>query len=168
MGAAEGIALLGVVVALGIAVVGWSKAKAADLHAAEAIGLARSADERADRLERLKVERRDVQWVQETWHDDHRRGLTFRNAGTDVAHDVELVVDPVDGQGEWPRRSTQQKRVEPAERLGIDMTQEHISHMTDHQNRRLTMPRPQLVRVRIVWRSELRAPGIQEFDRIQL
>lgn len=168
MGPAEGIALLGVVVALGTAVVGWFKAKAADAHAAQAINLALAADERADRLERLTIERRDVKWVQEPWRGDHRKGLTFSNVGTDVAHEVELVVDPIDGQAEWARRSTHQLRVEPAERLGIDLTNEHIRQMTDHENSRLTLPRPQLVRVRIVWRSELHAPGIQEFDRIQL
>jgi hypothetical protein len=52
--------------------------------------------------------------------------------------------------------------------MGIDPTQEHIWQMTDHENRRFTMPRPQLVRVPIVWQSELHAPGIQELDGIQL
>jgi hypothetical protein len=49
-------------------------------------------------------------------------------------------------------------RIEPAERIGIDLTQQHIEHMMDRDRPRLTMPRPQLIRVGIAWRSELGVP----------
>ena len=52
--------------AIGVSVIlgGWGvrRASHANRHSAKALELARAADERADRAERLQLERRVVQW----------------------------------------------------------------------------------------------------------
>lgn len=87
----------GIVITLGIAVVGWRHARRANQRAAaandlsaEALELARSAEARADRLEQIARERRDVAW--DLFWSAFDSTLAVVNVGTDVAHDVELVV----------------------------------------------------------------------------
>lgn len=60
MDATQAAAWVTIAVTLGIAIVGWHRGNRADYHAREALELARSAETRAARLERLTVERRDV------------------------------------------------------------------------------------------------------------
>jgi hypothetical protein len=155
-----------VLVTLGIAIVGWSRANRASHHADEALKLARSAEERADRLERLGRERGDVDWMQRD--ADDRETLSFRNAGSDIAYDVELVVDPADEN--HPRKQERWSSVGPGDRIGIK-----LSTLAREAQERFENAGPGIlltpgftVSGRITWRSELGAPGVKEFDEIWL
>ena len=95
-----------IVIVLGIAVVGWAQAvrasrvaKHANVEsgraneiAADALELAKAAEERADRLERISLERRDVHWTQRDLPDGI--GFIFHNAGVDPAHQVRAPPSP--------------------------------------------------------------------------
>lgn len=160
-----GATLVGVVVTLGIALVGWAKAHGADQHAAEAIRLAQSAENRADRLERVQIERRDVKWV----HRVVKKGdvLSFENAGSDAACNVELVVDSTDG--EFPRKHQEFGDIPAAGRIGMHLTSEvraKEQQQVADAAANIWGPVNTAVRVRITWRSPLGVPGIQEFERI--
>lgn len=166
MDSSDSIALVAIFITLSIAIVGWSKLRTTHLHSIEALRLATSAEQRAQRLEHLQLERRDTAWTQVAWQETDRKGLSFRNSGTDTALYVELVVDPV--EADWSRQSEHFESINAGERIDIDLTQQHIDHMIDRQNARLTLPRPQLVEVRIAWRSTLGMPDSQTFIKVQL
>lgn len=169
-----GATLLGVFASIGIAIVGWVRANRADRHAGraevraeEAHELAKAAEERADRLERMQIERRDVSWSQRDRTD--RDVLSFANVGADTAHDVELIVDSI--YDEFPRRVQQHGAVGPGDKIGMNFHTELEEKRQQFNATRATssIRLPTLgVRVRIVWRSELDVPGIQEYDRITL
>ena len=172
-----------IVITLGIATVGWNQnrraardarkqANAADLrastaetHAARALELAESAEARADRLEQLAKERRDVRWVHR--EVDDRETLSFQNVGSDTAHDVELIVDPVD---DHPRQQITLPAVGPADRIGIKLTAlaREAQARFDSAGPGILLTPGFTVRARITWRSESRVPGIQEWDEIDL
>lgn len=162
----------GIVATLGIAIVGWSYArrantgaKVANEHAAEALELAKSSEKRADRLERIALERRDVTW-------EHRKSgdrgiLALQNVGSDTANDVVLIVDPQNGT---PRQTSSRSTVEPAGLIDIDLT----ALATEARQRMKNAPpgfflSPSFtVRARITWSSESGVPGIQEWAELRL
>lgn len=92
------------------------RARTAEEHAAAALALARSTEERADRLERIQVERRDVTWRLVDYGVPDGT-ICFENTGTDTAYDVVLAVDP-DGAD---RRTTQASKLGPREKIAVDM-----------------------------------------------
>jgi hypothetical protein len=113
--AAVGIAASGL-----LGVVGIVQAHRANRHASdsaavakEALKLSQSAGVRASRVEQISLERRDVAWSA-TYVDDVQT-LSLQNVGSDTAHDVELVVDPQDGD----RRSATLPSVPPTDRIGV-------------------------------------------------
>lgn len=162
-----------IVVTLGIAVVGWARAnrserqaKTADAHADEALALARSAEARADRLERIALEKRDVTWERQLVGAHHRGVLSFMNVGSDPAYDVALIVDPVAGGHE--RKIERFARIEPAERIGI-----HLTALAQEAETRAAEASPGViltpnftVRTRITWRSESGVPNVKEWPSI--
>lgn len=174
MNAEAGIALAALVASVGSTIVNWARANRADRHASraethaeEAHELARAAEERADRLERIQIERRDVSWLQ---HDRTDRDiLSFVNVGADTAHDVELLVESI--YDEFPRRVQRHGAVTPGDKIGTNFRTELEAKRDQFNATRATgsVTLPNLgVCVRIVWRSELHVPGIQEFERITL
>jgi hypothetical protein len=175
MSAEAWAAWAGIVVTLGIAIVGWShargantRAKTAEEHAAEALELARSAEDRADRLERMATERRDVVWVHREVEDGET--LSFQNIGSDTAYDVELLVDPAYDDNNNPRQRIAMTSIEPAGRIGMKLTT-----LAREARDRFESAGPGIlltpgfsVRARITWRSDAGAPGIQDWDEISL
>jgi hypothetical protein len=181
MNAEAGVALIALVVALGVAIVGWVHANRADERiadanriAADALDLAHSAEARADRLERIAVESRDVQWTQQ---DRYREGgVTFQNSGSDTAYDVKLIVDPV--HGGWARREQPHGEVPPAGLAGMnlrDIAREAAAgHQPDGMGGTFELPgalpggpNPE-IRVRITWRSGEGIPDVAEFTGIHI
>jgi hypothetical protein len=168
-----GIALAALVVSLGVAIVGWTHARRSDTRvatanaiAAEALELAKSAEARANRLERIPLERRDVAWDQQ-WIENTCT-LTFRNIGTDTAYDVELVVDPAEG---GPRQSHRQPTIAPTEPIGLCVEvlvrEARQQGAVNYAEGVLFTPTAD-VRARITWRSESGVPGIQEWPELRL
>jgi hypothetical protein len=175
---------MGIITTLGIAVVGWMHAvragrradRANDIageaneHAARAIGLAESAEARADRLERAQRERRDVRWEQR-WVEETCT-LAFRNIGLDTAYDVELVVDPID-ETQGHRQVTALPQVAPTEPIGIrleTLMRERLQWRRSPAARaRLgSEPQPSMARALLTWRSEHGTPAVLRVDIIQL
>lgn len=173
MDAAAGVALGSLAVSLGTAIVGWNQVHRAERQAAEAnatarhaLDLAEAAEARAQRLENAKFERGDVRWESDWSKDDHT--LTVRNVGLDVAHDVELVVDPkYDMAG--PRRHVNAETVEPAGSLGINLADEVAAGTSPEARARLGGYDVVLaIDVRVTWRSEAGTPGAQTWDSLVL
>jgi hypothetical protein len=166
MSTIESITLLGLLLALGAAIVNWNYARIANRHAAQALDLAKAADQRADRLENIARERRDVFWSA-NWNED-MKALTVRNVGTDTAYDVELVVDAgVTDERYIARLDT----VGPTELIARDLTEAHDKADSDW-NASLNsgyIGLPDMgVTARITWRSESGVPGIESFDDLNL
>jgi hypothetical protein len=170
-----------ILVSLGVAVVGWARARRANEGASEAnriaadaLNLARSAEERADRLERLALESRDVQWTEREM--EGRFGVSFQHTGSDTAHEVRMLVEPV--AGGWDRREEIFRDVEPTGRIGMDLTD--IARQTaegwepDGSGGLLRKPNAlpggwvPTVRVRITWRSAEGAPEVAKFPAVQV
>jgi len=161
-----------IVVALGIAIVGWSYARRANAgahlaneHATEALELAKSAESRADRLERIALERRDVTWERRKGGKGDRETLSFQNVGSDTAHDVVLIVDPQNGS---PRRTSSLHSVQPAGHIDIKLTD-----LATAARRRMENAPPGVflspgftVRARITWSSESGVPSTQEWEKV--
>jgi hypothetical protein len=154
------------VATLGIAIIGWHRGNAAvrranqsDARAEEALELARSAEERADRLEQMQIEPNHVEWKVRPLDippDKRDRCVAVANRGTDTAHDVRLVAD-IQYQG---REETHRDTVEPNESIMID-----LSTMVTAERERLVayiaqnpgrgMEPAVYVRIQITWRTEL-------------
>src|SRR4051794_33275833 len=81
-------------IAVSLLLGGWGlrQSSHANRHSAEALDLARAADARADRAERIQLERRDVEW--EHGFDAQRNAYWAKNVGTDTAHNVVMWADP--------------------------------------------------------------------------
>lgn len=159
-----GVALVALAVTVGVAVVTWHRANRADRHADQALELAHAAEARADRLERLQLERRDVRWVK---RDAPRTTVSFLNAGSDPAYDVQLIVDSVAGL--FPRRTQPHGNVAPAEVITMNLQAEAQAELDADNATRATgsiVPRPATVRASITWQSALGVPASVEFDRI--
>lgn len=157
MDATEAAAWVAIAVTLGVAVVGWHRGNRAEQHAAEALDLARSAEARADRLERLAVERRDVTWAR---HDVRGEAgwVAYTNVGSDTAYDVRLLVDP---QGR-ARREVSADEVAPTERISLQMADFALGArrlMMELIEQNIYTTGSVQCRVRIVWRS---ASGVEE------
>ncbi|MEP7738302.1 hypothetical protein ABKW28_11665 [Nocardioides sp. 31GB23] len=159
-----GIALVALAVTVGVAVVTWHRANRADRHADQALEFAHAAEARADRLERLQLERRDVRWVQ---RDAPRTTISFLNAGSDPAYDVQLIVDSVTGL--FPRRTQSHGNVAPAEVITMNLQAEAQAELDALNASRVAgsvLPRPVTVQASVTWQSALGVPASYEFDRI--
>lgn len=159
-----------VAIAVSAGLGGWGVRQAgrANTHAAdsaraasEAVAVARAADERAARLERISLERRDVAWEQ-SWVTEPAETLTFLNVGTDRAHQVELVVDPDDA----PRMTFALPYVDAQDRIGMRVT------VLANEARATAPAKSQVpfirVDARLTWRSEAGVPSVQAFDDLWL
>ena len=165
----------GIFVTLGIAIVGWSqairserRAKAADTRALEALELARAAEARADRLERIAVEKRDVHWRRWTVPDYSPYTLSFQNAGTDPALNVTLVVDSTDQR--FVRQTQTFDRIDPSDRIGINLTA--AAREAAHQVRTLRDAmglEPRItVNARVTWNYESGVGDVWHADGLTL
>lgn len=155
------LGLLGLVITLGIAIVGWAfavradrRAKDAGDRADEALELARSAEARADRLEQISAERRDVVW---RLIDARRDTVSAQNIGRDTAQEVVLTVDFEEA---IPRQTTRLPRVEPTARIGVNLTTA-IADELERQRREIATSLGYIGvptvhgRVRLSWQSDL-------------
>ena len=113
---------LGVLVAAGIGGWGIRQAGQANKHANrsteiadEALAVSKRADERADRLEQLATERKDIDWKLD-WIEDSDT-ISARNIGTDTAYNVELTVDTTKPSG-FPRQRETRESVAGGEAIG--------------------------------------------------
>jgi hypothetical protein len=163
MNPSDGLTLVGFVITLGAAIVGWAWLRRADrrtaaanelaaqanAHAERAIALAQSAEDRADRLEHLEAEKRDVRW---DWAWNKATAIiTVTNIGTTPAHDVEVTVDTIEPTT-IPRQARAAASVEPTEDLSLEL--EYVRSLPPKrlQGRALVIYRAHL-RVQVVWRS---------------
>jgi hypothetical protein len=153
----------GIAITFGIALVGWAysiragrRAKTAIWHSAEALELARSAEDRAERLEGAVREHRDVEWSHVV--DQDANVVRFRNTGTTAAHDVEIALDRKD----LDRASVTADIVQPLQQLeipGVPMYDAIIAASAEGET--VTSPRLVPGKARITWHS---AEGIPSID----
>jgi hypothetical protein len=156
----------GTVVSLLIAIVGWAysiragrRAKTAIWHSAEAVELARAAEDRADRLEAATREYRDVEWSHVV--DQDAGVVRFRNAGTTAAHDVEIAIDRKD----LDRVGATTDLVQPLQQLevpGVPMYDAMLASFGEGEP--VTTPRPVPGKARITWRAAAGLPSIDLRD----
>lgn len=169
------VAWVGIIITLGIAIVGWSRANRAERHAvgaddraARALELAESAEARAQRLEAAQFERAEIRW--EPYWSENDRVLAVRNVGVDAAHQVELVVDPLrDTPG--LRKQTSEAIVKPTGFIGIDLSRTvgaATSSAAKARARRKGAEINLAVRVQLTWRTETGAVGADRWDEIDL
>lgn len=123
MDAGAGLVMVGIVTTLGIAIVGWKQAARARADAREAnniarhsLALARSAEDRANRLEAVAQERRDVEWECTLMADPG--AVDFCNIGTDPAYEVEVHF-LWEGGINW--ESSRLPEVLPLECIGVEI-----------------------------------------------
>lgn len=169
MEAAILIAIATTLVTLGIALVGWHFVARANSTSAEALEIAKAADQRAARLERISVEKRDVVW--EAKFDPGRNGtealLHITNVGTDSAGEVEVAVDP---DLDISRITETAGSVAPTERVSVNLdglAEEGrdlwLSRTRDTGHVRI----PDLnMRIRITWSSASGVAAVQVIDRV--
>jgi len=186
MSPSDGLTLVGFVITLGVAIVGWAWARRADRRTTEALLLARSAEERADRLEQASLERRDVAWMQ-GWTpntpDSPGGSVWFRNAGTDPAVAVELVVDYEPPQSDQPVIWTSDSQAVPES--GARRVTSYSDEVGPNQSIHLSLPdfvadvlsrrpagnddRPILrLAARLTWRSRTGTPGTESWEALEL
>lgn len=181
----------GVVVALLTAAVSWICAKAAgkraqsadtraeraEERADEAIELARSAEARADRLEHIATEIRDVVWVRNVAVGTNSDStLSFRNTGVDSAHEVQLIVDPL--RPKLPRITNNFASIEGGGLIGMNLW--HVVAAADEKDDAIMFGNDRSadlvvavvggadVSARIVWRSASGVEGVQDMGTLKL
>jgi hypothetical protein len=163
LGTWAGIIVAGAIGAWGI----WQAGKANDHAAAsakasaDAVDLARNADNRADRLERAQFERSDVDWAL-SWISDVDT-VSVRNVGTDTAHDVELVVDIGEAK---VRRETKLSPIAPQQPIGarlIEFANQAREDFKKMPSTYIGLPSLQMT-VRLTWKSEAGVPGIRTWE----
>ena len=128
--------------------------------AREAVAIARAADERADRIEQRQLERSDVSW--EPTYDAERRTISFQNVGSDVAHNVEALIDHADGKFAWEQASS--PTVPPRHRIGVhlDAWAHDVYDQWQARQGADIFGRPSLhVRARLTWETESGRPRTQ-------
>jgi len=155
----------GIAITLGIALVGWAysiragrRAKTAIWHSVEALDLARSAEDRADRLEAATREHRHVEWSHV--FDQEAGVIRFRNSGTTVAHDVEITVDRKDHD----RASVTSDIVQPLQQLEVPGVPMYDAIIASIEGETVTSQRHVPGKVRITWRSAAGIPSIEVRD----
>lgn len=156
----------GVGVSIAVAAVSLAHSSKANRHSDEALALAKSAEERADRLERISTERRDVAW-EFLDADDDPNSLSLRNTGTDIAYDVQLILDPTDGE----RHSIGAEQVLPREILTLDITDltaEAERQWEDYSNSGYIGTPGFVATARMSWRSETGVPDVRTWEDLRL
>ncbi len=156
----------GIAITLLIAIVGWAyairagrRAKTAIWHSVEAVDLARSAEDRAERLEDASREYRDVAWGHVI--DQDADVIRFRNTGTTAAHDVEIAVDR---QHDLERTAVTADIVQPLQQVevpGVPMYDDIIDSIDGEP---VTTRRIVPGTARITWRSAAGVPSIDLRD----
>lgn len=172
MSTSDGLTIVGFAITLGVAIVGWTWLRRSDRRTAEALRLAQSAEDRAQRLEDQAIESRDVQW--EPLQERNASGPAFRNVGADTAHDVQLIVEH--RHAEWPRRTEPHGQVPGGGRIAMNLTTEIEEARSAARERMRNAPPGVLIaaaggldiRARITWRSPSGVPGSQDFDDLTL
>ena len=163
--ASDGLTIVGFVITLGAAIVGWTWLRRADRRTAEALRLAQSAEDRAQRLEDQTVESRDVRW---TAPIEENAWLSLRNAGTDAAHNVTVVVDSP--HTHLPRRIAEFNSVAPNEVAAVNLETEvgetrRQAHERDPYSGAITWP-TLILDVTVRWTSPNRVPGHQRLTPV--
>ncbi len=140
-------------------------AREANEKAGRALELAEAAEERATRTERIAAERHDVHWVEEWIYEPAT--LTFRNVGTDSAHDVEVIVDVVEsGQRRMERHGTVGPNERAGIRLEVDVRAARLATASNPPN--VIVSYSTEFRARVTWRSDAGAHGTQEWESLRL
>ena len=168
---------VGVAVAAVVGAAGWIQAVIANRVASkanehaeasaraayEAVQLAKSAEERADRLERISTEHRDVTWERD-W-DLFTRTFFVQNCATDTAYDVELVVDLPEGGA---RTTTRLAEVPATARIGVRLDPAVRAVVAKPRLDLVMGPRMLRVKSRVTWRSEEQVPGVAAWENVKL
>lgn len=175
MDAGTWTALVGVIIAVVVGGDGIRRARAADklavgagTRADEALELARRADERAERAERIAFEHNDIEWRR---RENVRPGtLSYVNAGTSSAHNVCMVIDL--SSGSW-REEVRLDVVGPGELIGCHLpTSVRDAAIELHkQDRRGFMPGRVVsaaVDVLLTWQSEGGVPGGKAYAAVDV
>jgi hypothetical protein len=155
-----------IAITLLIAIVGWAYAiragrrvKTAIWHSAEALDLARTAEDRTDRLEIAFREYRDVDWAHVI--DQDADVIRFRNTGTTAAHDVEIAIDR---QDDLDRTSVTAEVVQPLQQLEVPGVPMYDSVIDSVDGEPVTTRRLVPGTARITWRSAAGVPSIDLRD----
>lgn len=182
MSTSDSLTIVGFVITLGVAFVGWvwlrranrqsreanEHAAAANDMAAQALELARTSEERAQRADQRASENPAVAW--ERREMTNRDGVAFFNAGTDQAHLVELTVSARDGS--WSR-TQEHGAVAHLGRIAMDLTTE-LGERRDRWERASAtgmapnFARELAVRVHISWSSTSGQRFHTNIDRVVL
>lgn len=153
-----------VAIAASVALGGWGlrQSSRANTHSAQALELARSAEARADRLEAMQTESRDIEWTCE-WVASANT-ISVRNVGTDPAHDVVLTVDIK----ATARQTVEQTSIGPGDAIGYRPTysiQQDATVEAWAENReRAGIP----ASVRVTWRSANGVPDAKTWPELTL
>lgn len=137
--------------------------------AAEALEIARAGEQRQQRTEAAMLDRNDVEW--DVTGDDDTRSIACRNRGTDIALDVQLVVESAQDPQAWTRKTETATEVPPEGRVLVDLTAEYLEQWRRWEHAASsgifgTASVP--CRGRVTWRTPSGAPRVQPFEDVRL
>jgi len=161
---ADWVVLVTSVAALLIGAGGLVRASHANEVAGKALALAASAEARADRMERIQTESRDVRW-RATNHQDRTGRLRIQNFGSDVAERVRVTVEPIEDRADL--RTEIVGIVRPLEHVQFDLM-DLLLKAHGGQFTSMSAHMGFAVDVRIAWRSPSGVESVAELKQVQL